>query len=64
MQHTLEVKFLAKQKDFNYSRENYRFKYVIDFEDMKQRNIGTHKVREISRRPVFVSQEDIRGKQL
>ncbi|XP_060593313.1 uncharacterized protein LOC132747821 isoform X3 [Ruditapes philippinarum] len=63
MQHTLEVKYLAKQKDFNYSRENYRFKYVIDFKEMKQRNIGTRKVREISRLPIFVPLQNVAGKQ-
>ncbi|XP_045162858.2 uncharacterized protein LOC123527460 [Mercenaria mercenaria] len=63
MQHTLEVKFLGKQRDFNYSRENYRFKYVIDFNGMMQRNIGTRKLREINRRPVFVSLQNVKDKQ-
>lgn len=62
LQHTLEIKFLAKQHDYNYSRNNYQFKYSIDFNAMVQQNIDTRKQRAIKRCPIFVSSNHVENK--
>ncbi|KAL4220983.1 poly ADP-ribose polymerase [Mactra antiquata] len=62
MQETLESKFLAKQDEYNYSRENYKFIYTISFNAMKQTNLEYRTVRNIVRRPLFVSSNDVMEK--
>ncbi|KAH3824614.1 uncharacterized protein LOC127881993 [Dreissena polymorpha] len=59
LQHTLEAKYLAKQPTYLYSRENYKWKYMMDFAAMTQRNMDTTVVRELRRRPLFVSYRDV-----
>ncbi|XP_052820920.1 uncharacterized protein LOC128246654 isoform X2 [Mya arenaria] len=59
MQRTLEAKFLVHQETYHYHRENYKWKYLIDFNAMIQTNIDTGAIREIRRRPLFVSQADV-----
>ncbi|XP_052272968.1 protein mono-ADP-ribosyltransferase PARP12-like isoform X2 [Dreissena polymorpha] len=59
IQHTLEAKFLAKQTTYLYWRENYKWRYKIDFGSMTQQNVQTGATRPIRRRPVFVSFQDV-----
>ncbi|KAH3846144.1 hypothetical protein DPMN_088441 [Dreissena polymorpha] len=59
IQHTLEAKFLAKQTTYLYWRENYKWKYKIDFGSMTQQNVQTGATRPLRRRPVFVSFQDV-----
>ena len=47
-----------------YSRENYKFKYCLDFGDMTQLNLDTGKSRKVFRRPVLVPRENITEKKL
>ncbi|XP_053379364.1 protein mono-ADP-ribosyltransferase PARP12-like [Mercenaria mercenaria] len=61
-QHTLEAKYLAKQKTFTFSRENYFFNYTISFDPMYQTNNDTRKSRAIRRRPLLVTPEDVKRK--
>lgn len=62
LQHTLEAKFAAKQSVYIYCREDNGFTYVINFKKMNQVNINTGNKRNIARRPVFVSAEDVKKK--
>ncbi|KAL3861814.1 hypothetical protein ACJMK2_007832 [Sinanodonta woodiana] len=63
LQFTLEQKFTSKCQDtYLFCRDNYRFKYRIDFKSMKQINIETAKERQLMRRPLFVSAEDVESK--
>lgn len=66
MQHTLETKFLAEQVDYLFPRqdEGYYFLYSIDFIRMVQTNLKTRKERRLLRRPLFVSEEDVRASKL
>ncbi|KAK3583842.1 hypothetical protein CHS0354_022887 [Potamilus streckersoni] len=60
LQFTLEQKFAQKCQDtYLYSRENYKFKYRIDFKSMEQINIETGMKQKLLRRPLFVSTEDV-----
>jgi hypothetical protein len=57
--YTLEVKFLKQQKTYLFSRDNYRFKYRLCFTSMEQVNVEYGTRREILRRPIFVSENDL-----
>lgn len=61
-QYTLEKKYVMGQKNYIFTRENYNFKYRIDFADWTQVNLDTGKERKILRRPVFVSITDVAAK--
>ncbi|WAR14556.1 PAR12-like protein [Mya arenaria] len=50
---------LFDSETYHYHRENYKWKYLIDFNAMIQTNIDTGAIREIRRRPLFVSQADV-----
>ncbi|XP_071146124.1 uncharacterized protein [Mytilus edulis] len=56
---TLERKYQTKQKSYLFSKENNFLMYKIDFMKMVQVNLETDKVREIIRRPLFVSKDDV-----
>ncbi|XP_063410873.1 uncharacterized protein LOC134693865 [Mytilus trossulus] len=56
---TLERKYQTKQKSYLFSKENNFLMYKIDFIKMVQINLETDKVREIIRRPLFVSKDDV-----
>ncbi|KAK3583828.1 hypothetical protein CHS0354_022873 [Potamilus streckersoni] len=63
LQFTLEQKFTSKCQDtYLFCRNNYRFKYRIDFKSMEQKNMETGRDRKIMRRPLFVSAEDVESK--
>jgi hypothetical protein len=57
--YTLEVKFLKQQKTYLFSRDNYRLKYRLCFTSMEQVNVKYGTRREILRRPIFVSENDL-----
>ncbi|OWF51507.1 uncharacterized protein LOC110449058 [Mizuhopecten yessoensis] len=61
-QKTLERKYKYGQQTFLFTRENYRFKYRTDFRTFRQVNLDTMKTRDICRRPLFVSLEDVKNK--
>ncbi|CAG2244521.1 PARP7S [Mytilus edulis] len=56
---TLEKKYQTKQKTYLYTKENENFMYRIDFLKMTQVNLETDDIRQIIRRPLFVSKDDI-----
>ncbi|XP_071143630.1 uncharacterized protein [Mytilus edulis] len=56
---TLEKKYLTGQKTYIFFRENLSSKFKIDFLKMIQVNLNTDKVRDIIRRPLFVSRYDV-----
>ncbi|XP_063410874.1 uncharacterized protein LOC134693866 [Mytilus trossulus] len=56
---TLEKKYQTKQKTYLYTKENENFMYRIDFLKMTQVNLETDDVRQIIRRPLFVSKDNI-----
>ncbi|CAG2229297.1 PARP7S [Mytilus edulis] len=56
---TLEKKYLTGQKTYIFFRENFSSKFKIDFLKMIQVNLNTDKVRDIIRRPQFVSRYDV-----
>ncbi|XP_052082754.1 uncharacterized protein LOC127720282 isoform X2 [Mytilus californianus] len=56
---TLERKYQTKQKTYLYTKENENIMYRIDFLKMTQVNIETDNVRQIIRRPLFVSKDDV-----
>ncbi|CAG2215559.1 PARP7S [Mytilus edulis] len=56
---TLEKKYLTEQKTYIFFRENFTSKFKIDFQKMTQVNLDTGKVRDIIRRPLFVSRYDV-----
>ncbi|CAC5363372.1 PARP7S [Mytilus coruscus] len=56
---TLEKKYLTEQKTYIFFRENFSSKFKIDFLKMIQVNLETDKVRDIIRRPMFVSKYDV-----
>jgi GTP cyclohydrolase III len=58
-QFTLEKKYIAKQKTYLFARDNFNFKYRIDFLNMTQTNLDTINVCRVVRRPLFVSRVDI-----
>lgn len=53
---------MNQQRTYLFSRENYEQKYRLSFSSMKQVNIEYGTTREIMRRPLFVSKEDIQKK--
>ena len=57
--YTLEVKFLKHQKTYLLSRDNYSMKYRLCFTSMQQVNVEYGTRREILRRPIFVSKNDL-----
>ncbi|XP_069100880.1 uncharacterized protein [Argopecten irradians] len=59
---TLERKYKYGQTTYLFTREDYRFKYRIDFRTFRQINLDTRKTREICRRPIFVSKEEVKNK--
>ncbi|XP_069122746.1 uncharacterized protein [Argopecten irradians] len=59
---TLERKYKYGQTTYLFTREDYRFKYRIDFRTFRQVNLETKKTRDLCRRPLFVSMEDIKNK--
>lgn len=61
-QFTLEKKYITKQKTYLFTRDNFNFKYRIDFLNMTQTNLDTSKARLVLRRPLFVSRVDIEQK--
>ncbi|XP_071146123.1 uncharacterized protein [Mytilus edulis] len=61
VQFTFESKYQTKQKTYLYTRDNY-YMYMIDFGKMTQVNLVTDKVQIVIRRPLFVSQDDVRRK--
>ena len=61
-QFTLEKKYITKQKTYLFTRDNFNFKYRIDFLNMTQTNLDTFKPRQVLRRPLFVSRVDIEQK--
>ncbi|XP_053379363.1 uncharacterized protein LOC123527457 isoform X2 [Mercenaria mercenaria] len=60
LQHTLEVKYLAQQKKYIFSRGNYFFNYTISFDLLQQTNNDTGKRRAIRRRPLLVTSADVK----
>ncbi|CAC5401249.1 PARP7S [Mytilus coruscus] len=60
---TLERKYQTKQKTFLYIKENFNFMFRIDFLKMTQVNLETDNERQIIRRPLFVSKNDVLQKQ-
>ncbi|XP_076086868.1 uncharacterized protein LOC143057446 [Mytilus galloprovincialis] len=58
---TLERKYQTKQKNYLFSKENNFLMYKIDFMKMVQVNLETDKVKEIIRRPLFVSKDGVLG---
>ncbi|VDH94877.1 Hypothetical predicted protein [Mytilus galloprovincialis] len=58
---TLEKKYLTEQKTYIFFRENFSSKFKIDFLKMTQVNLDTGKVRDIIRRPLFVSKYDVQN---
>ncbi|CAC5423662.1 unnamed protein product [Mytilus coruscus] len=56
---TLERKYQTKQKSYLFSKENNFLMYKIEFMKMIQINLETDKVREIIRRPLLVSKDDV-----
>ncbi|KAK3603835.1 hypothetical protein CHS0354_042842 [Potamilus streckersoni] len=61
LQFTLEQKYTRKcQETYLFCRQN--FSYQIDFKHMKQTNMDTGKERELLRRPLFVSEDDVESK--
>lgn len=60
--YTLEVKYIKKQEIYLYSRENYKQKYRLSFRVMSQQNIDYATVRGILRRPLYVSEADLKQK--
>ncbi|XP_062581135.1 protein mono-ADP-ribosyltransferase PARP12-like [Saccostrea cucullata] len=63
LQHTLEKKYISKQKSYLFTRESHKFKYKVEFTERKQINIDTKKVRKIRRRPIFVSLAEVQSRQ-
>ena len=61
-QFTLEKKYITKQKTYLFARDNFNFKYRINFLNMTQTNLDTIKVSGVVRRPLFVSRVDIEQK--
>ncbi|XP_060068547.1 uncharacterized protein LOC132548685 [Ylistrum balloti] len=59
---TLERKYKFGQSTYLFTRENYKFKYRIDFRTFRQVNLDTMKKRDLHRRPLFVSRVDIQTK--
>ncbi|KAL3859994.1 hypothetical protein ACJMK2_010171 [Sinanodonta woodiana] len=60
IQFTLEQKYTTKcQETYLFCRQN--FSYQIDFKQMKQTNKDTGKERELLRRPLFVSENDVKS---
>ncbi|KAL3861813.1 hypothetical protein ACJMK2_007831 [Sinanodonta woodiana] len=63
LQFTLEQKFTSKCQDtYLLCRDNYQVNYRINFRNMKQINNQTGKERQLMRRPLFVSAEDVESK--
>ena len=58
----MEKKYITKQKTYLFTRDNFNFKYRIDFLNMTQTNLDTLKARQVLRRPLFVSRVDIEQK--
>ncbi|XP_076083742.1 uncharacterized protein LOC143054613 [Mytilus galloprovincialis] len=56
---TLEKKYLTEQKTYIFFRDNFSSKFKLDFLKMTQVNLDTGKVRDIIRRPLFVSRYDV-----
>ncbi|CAC5401243.1 PARP7S [Mytilus coruscus] len=59
---TLERKYQTKQKTYLYTRENYFCMYMIDFLKMIEIDLETDRKQNITRRPLFVSKDDVNEK--
>ncbi|XP_052254375.1 uncharacterized protein LOC127860377 isoform X2 [Dreissena polymorpha] len=60
LQLTVETKYLAKQVTWLYTRENFKSKYQLNFDRNDQLNLGSQVCRNIRRRPLFVSENDVK----
>ncbi|XP_041378627.1 uncharacterized protein LOC121390775 [Gigantopelta aegis] len=58
LQYTMELKYLNDQLSYFFERE--QFQYKVDFPTMRQKNLQTLKMREVMRRPMFVSPDDVK----
>ncbi|XP_063408606.1 uncharacterized protein LOC134692116 [Mytilus trossulus] len=61
---TLERKYQTKKKTHLYTMENNHSVYMIDFQKMIQVNVETDRKQNITRRPLFVSKDDVNEKKI